>query len=113
LPGEYINRIDHLAQTGSELPQVPIPTCPVDRWHQILLTSQLPGETTSELPLITDSPSDQEKQEKNPSTQLPPNFLTREAAHPSPLSQNTNLEKRWGTGKSQVISAKYLDWMTK
>jgi hypothetical protein len=55
LAGE-INRLDHLAQTGSELPQVPIATCPVDRMNEILFTSQLSDETISELPLITDSP---------------------------------------------------------
>jgi hypothetical protein len=48
--------MDHLAKTGSELSQVPVATCPVDRRNQILLTSQLSDETTSELPLITDSP---------------------------------------------------------
>jgi hypothetical protein len=55
LPGEN-NRSDHLAQTGSELPQVPIATCPVDRRNQILLTTQPCDENTSELLLIMDSP---------------------------------------------------------
>jgi aminoglycoside phosphotransferase len=55
LPGKN-NRYDHLAQTGSDLPQVLIATCPVDRKNQIVLKSQSPGETTSELPLIMDGP---------------------------------------------------------
>jgi hypothetical protein len=56
LPLGKNNRWDHLAQTGSELPQFSIATCPVDRRNQILLTSQSPGETTPELLLVTDSP---------------------------------------------------------
>jgi hypothetical protein len=44
----------------------------VDKNNQILLTSQLPGETTSELLLVTDSPKDQGKWEKKkPSSHLP------------------------------------------
>jgi hypothetical protein len=50
--GENNNRLDHRAQTGSELPQIPIATCPVDRKNQI----QSSGETISDLPLVTDSP---------------------------------------------------------
>jgi hypothetical protein len=54
LPGKNNNGSDHLAQTGSDLPQVPIATCPENSRNQILLTSQSPGETTSRLPLATD-----------------------------------------------------------
>jgi hypothetical protein len=50
-PGEN-NSSEHPAWTGSEVPQLPIATYPVDRMNQILLTSQSPGETTSELPLV-------------------------------------------------------------
>jgi hypothetical protein len=50
--GENNNSSDHPAQTGSELSQLPFATCPVDRRNPILLTSQSPGKTTSELPLV-------------------------------------------------------------
>jgi hypothetical protein len=63
LPGKN-KRSEHLTQTGSELSQVSVATCPKDTRNQILLTSQPSGETTSEFPLLTDSPSDQGKQEK-------------------------------------------------
>jgi hypothetical protein len=33
----------------TDLPHLPIATCPVDKRNQILLTSQSPGKTTSEL----------------------------------------------------------------
>jgi hypothetical protein len=56
LSGKNNNRFHHLAQTGSELPHVPIATCPVDRRNQILLTSQSPDKTTSEPLLVTDGP---------------------------------------------------------
>jgi hypothetical protein len=46
---------DHLAWTGSELPRTPFATCPVDKRNQILLTSQSPGENTSECLLVMDS----------------------------------------------------------
>jgi hypothetical protein len=46
---------DQLSCTGIELPQTPFATCPVDRRNQILLTSQSPGETTSEFLLVMDS----------------------------------------------------------
>jgi hypothetical protein len=39
LPPGKNNRTDHLALTGSELPQVLISTCPVDRKNQIQLIS--------------------------------------------------------------------------
>jgi hypothetical protein len=45
----------HLAWTGSELPQAPFAICPEDRRNKILLTSQSPGETTSEFLLVMDS----------------------------------------------------------
>jgi hypothetical protein len=48
LPGEN-NSSNHFVQTGSELPQVPITTYPVDRKNEILLTIQLSDETTSEI----------------------------------------------------------------
>jgi hypothetical protein len=51
-PGEN-NRSDYLAQIGSEFSQVPIAICPLERRNQTLLTSQISGETTSELALIT------------------------------------------------------------
>jgi hypothetical protein len=47
------NRFDHLSQSGSELPQDPIATCPMDKRNQILLTRQSSGETSSELLLVT------------------------------------------------------------
>jgi hypothetical protein len=53
---ENINGLDHLAKTSTELLQVPIATCPEDRRNQILLTTQLFDEITSELPLVTDGP---------------------------------------------------------
>jgi hypothetical protein len=68
------NISDHLVQTNSEIPQVPITTCPVHRTNQIVLRSQPSGETTSVLPLITDGPSypgKQEKNQKKPSQLLP------------------------------------------
>jgi hypothetical protein len=43
LPGKNNNTVDHLAQTGSELPEVPMATCPVDKRNQILFTSQPSG----------------------------------------------------------------------
>jgi hypothetical protein len=49
------NSSDHLSWTGSELPQTPFAICPADRRKQILLTSQSPGETTSEFLLVMDS----------------------------------------------------------
>jgi hypothetical protein len=52
-PGEN-NRSDHRAQTGRELPQAPIAASPVDRRNQILLRSQSPNKTTSELLLAMD-----------------------------------------------------------
>jgi hypothetical protein len=55
-PGEKNKKSNHLAQTGTELLQVPIATCPVDKRNQILITSQSSGETTSELWLIMDCP---------------------------------------------------------
>jgi hypothetical protein len=54
--GENKNRLDHFAQTRSELSQTPIETCPVDRRNQILLTSQSSDETTSELLLAMGGP---------------------------------------------------------
>jgi hypothetical protein len=36
----------------ANLPHLPIATNPVDRRNQILLTSQSPGETTLEIPLV-------------------------------------------------------------
>jgi hypothetical protein len=56
LPGENNNQSDHLAQNHSELTQVPVAICPVDRRNQILLIIQPSGETTSELLLVTDGP---------------------------------------------------------
>jgi hypothetical protein len=53
-PGENNNRSEHLAQTESELSQVPFATCLVDRRNQILQTSHMSGGTTSELLLVTD-----------------------------------------------------------
>jgi hypothetical protein len=52
LLGENNNSSKHLAQTSSELPQAPVATCPVDRRNKILLTSQSPNETTSEILLV-------------------------------------------------------------
>jgi hypothetical protein len=60
LPGKN-NRSDHLAQTGSELSQTSITTFSVGRRNQLLLTCQPSGKTTSELPLVTDNPSDKGK----------------------------------------------------
>jgi hypothetical protein len=60
-PGEKSNRSDHLGQSGSEQSQTSIATCPVGRRNQILFSSQSSGETTSELPPVPDSPSDQGK----------------------------------------------------
>jgi hypothetical protein len=55
-PDKNSNRWDNLVQTGSELPQVPIATCTVNRRKQILLRNPSSDETTSELPLVTDGP---------------------------------------------------------
>jgi hypothetical protein len=55
LPGEN-NSFEHLAQTGNELLQAPVASCLVSRRNQTLLTSQSPGETTSEPPLVTKGP---------------------------------------------------------
>jgi hypothetical protein len=56
LPSENNNRLDYLAQTGSELPKVPIVTCCVDRRNQILHMRQSSSEITLELPLVRDGP---------------------------------------------------------
>jgi hypothetical protein len=74
LPSAENNTWDLIAQTSSELQQVQIATCPVDRRNQIQLIGQLSGETTSELPLVTDCPSDQGKWEKKT-----PRWLTCQA----------------------------------
>jgi hypothetical protein len=71
LPGKN-NRLNHLAQTNSELSQVPIATCLMDRRNKILLTSQLYDETTSKLLSgKTLQPS-------------PPQAVFQEGQHPSP-----------------------------
>jgi hypothetical protein len=82
LPGKN-NRLNHLAQTNSELSQVPIATCLMDRRNKILLTSQLYDETTSKLLSVKDSLYDQGKQGKTlqPS---PPQAVFQEGQHPSP-----------------------------
>jgi hypothetical protein len=36
----------------ADFPHLPVATNPVDRRKQILLTSQSPGETTTQLPLV-------------------------------------------------------------
>jgi hypothetical protein len=96
LPGKNNNRSDYLAQTGSELSEVPIATFPVDRRNLILLTRQSSGEITLELPLVTDGPSDQGKQERT-NLQLTPLKLPNKRDSTIPhIAQNTNLDKSQG-----------------
>jgi hypothetical protein len=57
-PGEN-SKSDHLAHTGSEIPQVSIARCPADIRNQMLFKSQPSDETTSMLLLVTDGPQHQ------------------------------------------------------
>jgi hypothetical protein len=76
--------------------QMPIETCLMKRRNQILLTSQSSGETTSELPLVMDSPHDQGKWTiKGPSAISPTICLTRGAA-PFPQSSELSVNTRIG-----------------
>jgi hypothetical protein len=99
--GANNNRSDHLAQTGNELSQVPIAICPVGRRNQIPLTSQPSGETTSELPFVTDGPSDQGKQEqtnkhktKKASIRIPPKLFDKRGSTLPHTAQNTTFFKK-------------------
>jgi hypothetical protein len=62
--GKNNNRSEHFSLAVSELPQIPIATCPVDRRNQILFTSQSPGEIISGLLLSMDRQEDKGKWKK-------------------------------------------------
>jgi hypothetical protein len=91
-PGKNNNRLDHLAQTGIKLPQIPFATCPVHRKNQILLTSQSLGETTSELPLVMELLVIRPRKAGGGTLQLsfPTSCPTRGAA-PFPTKPNTRI----------------------
>jgi hypothetical protein len=94
LPSAENNTWDLIAQTSSELQQVQIATCPVDRRNQIQLIGQLSGETTSELPLVTDCPSDQGKWKKKHPGDSPAKLSNKKGSTLSHIAQNIKLEKR-------------------
>jgi hypothetical protein len=99
LLGENNNRPDHLAHTGSELTQVQIVPCLVDRRNKTLLTSQSSGETTSELLLVMDGPIRLRKVEKILSSCLSPRLPDKRGSTLPHKTQNTKHQ--------------YQDWMPK
>jgi hypothetical protein len=71
----------------------------MDRRNQLLLTSQLSGETTSELPLVTDGHQTKENRMKKIPADSPPRCLKREIT-PFPIQpKRTTLKRGRGTKK--------------